>query len=310
MKILITGSQGRLGSEVYKLASQKYSTYQILAPKRSELNLENSNAVARYIKATKPSHVIHLAGYVYGIGGHAKKPLDSLRTAQIDINIFSTLAIFPPTWIFYSSSVAVYSPVDSLLPHNEEAFLRGQPHRSENLYANVKRIAYFYLNELKHQHGTIFSYGILTNLFGAIESPDIESNHVIEALISKIKKAEIDGEPIPVWGDPLDSRDFISYKFAAKVILDLFDLDTGAVNIASGKEMLISHLISLIQVALNTNLEVSYNVGPSSVSRRFSSLKKISSFLPYVENYDSEPELVRYITERAMEEQLKSGKKT
>jgi len=302
MKILITGSQGRLGSEVYRLASENFSTHQILAPNRSELDLENSNAVANYIRANRPSHIIHLAGYVYGIGGHTKKPLDSLRTAQIDINIFTSLAMFPPAWIFYSSSVAVYSPVDSVLPLNEEDFLRGQPHISENLYANVKRFAYFCLNELKHQHGTTFSYGILTNLFGAIESPDIESNHVIEALISKAKKARVDGGPIHVWGHPLDSRDFISYKFAARAILDLLDLDTGAVNLASGKEILISHLLTLIQEVLNTNFEVNYIEGPKSVSRRFSSIEKIAPILPYIENYDSESELVRYLTERAMEE--------
>ena len=295
MKILITGSRGRLGTEVLNLASSKFSMHEILAPTREQLDLENSTAVKSYIVDTQPSHVIHLAGYVYGIGGHKKKPLDSLRTAQIDTNVFAALTLRPPKWIFYSSSVAVYSPTESLLPHHENDFLRGQPHTSESLYANVKRTAYFYLKELQNSFGTHFSYGILSNLFGARESRNFEINHVIEALITKTRIAKTEGGPIRIWGEPGDSRDFISYLQAARIILDLFDTDTGAINIASGKEIQITHLLSLIQKAFGTNYPVEYTYGPKSISRRYSSVAKLATLLSYVTDYDSEIDLSRYI---------------
>lgn len=301
MKLLITGSRGRLGTEVLKLASNKFSMHEILAPTREELDLENSAAVKSYIADTEPSHVIHLAGYVYGIGGHQKKPLDSLRTALIDINLFSALTLNPPKWIFYSSSVAVYSPTESPLPHQEHDFLRGQPHTAESLYANVKRSAYFYLKELQNSYGMQFSYGILSNLFGARESGDVEINHVLEALISKTKQAKIDGGPIYVWGDPFDSRDFISYPFAAQVILNLLDINTDAINIASGEETSIKDLIFLIQKAFNTDLETRYIDGPKSISRRFSSKTKLIAFLPYVKHYNSKNEISRYLNGRSLD---------
>lgn len=300
MKLLVTGAKGRLGQEVTKIATKIPSITQLFAPSRQDLNLEDSQNVENYFTSIQPTHVIHLAGYVYGIGGHHKRPLDSLKTAQIDLNLFNAIAKTPPQWIFYASSVAAFDPKVQALPLDESKFLLGEPSDSESLYANVKRFAFTYLLNLKSSLGISFSYGLLTNLFGAQEKLLSEERHAIEALIDKALKARETNSLLEVWGNADDSRDFISYSHAARVILKLLDLQTGPINIASGKEISLSQLIHILSEGFGTNFDARYIPGPSSISRRVSSVVKLNELVPFTASYNPVVELKEYISSRAL----------
>jgi len=300
MKLLVTGARGRLGQEVIKIASKHPLIKQVLDPSRQDLNLEDSQNVEKYFASIQPTHVIHLAGYVYGIGGHHKRPLDSLKTAQIDLNLFNAMVKTPPHWIFYASSVAAYDPKVQTLPLDESRFLIGEPSDSESLYANVKRFAFLYLLNLRSSLGISFSYGLLTNLFGAQENLLSEEKHVIEALIEKAFEARKANSILEVWGGADDSRDFISYSHAAKIIINLLDLQTGPINIASGTEVSLSQLIQIFREGFGANLNARYKLGPSSISRRVSSVDKLNGLLPFTASYNPLVELKEYISSRAL----------
>jgi GDP-L-fucose synthase len=300
MRLLVTGARGRLGHEVIQTLIKHPTIKEVFDPSRQDLNLEDSLNVEEYFASIQPTHVIHLAGYVYGIGGHHKRPLDSLKTAQIDLNLFNAIAKNPPQWIFYASSVAAYDPKVQALPLDESKFLLGEPSDAESLYANVKKFAFTYLLNLKSSLGISFSYGLLTNLFGAQEKLLSEERHAIEALIDKALKARETNSVLEVWGNPDDSRDFVSYSHAASVILNLLDLQTGPINIASGTEISLSQLIQVFSESFGANFNARYIPGPSSISRRVSSVVKLNELVPFTASYNPVVELKEYISSRAL----------
>ena len=167
MKLLITGSRGLLGSA---LRMQSEGLFEIFAPTRSELDLEDGIAVENYISNLRPDYCIHTAAHVYGLGGHKLHPNKALfLNSKIDINLISALHETSIEHFVYVGTVASYGFPYLSQPLHERDFMKGVPHAGEYGYAMAKRFGYDLSSSLK-LNGTSVTYAIMTNLFGPFDN--------------------------------------------------------------------------------------------------------------------------------------------
>jgi GDP-L-fucose synthase len=292
VKIWVTGASGSLGEELVARLVKIFPESDLLIPNRNSLDLLNHRAVENFVKVNKPSHVYHLAALVYGISGSLEFPEKSLLSnTALDHSVFSALFKFPPKWIYYASTVATYGYPFVSLPLREQDWLIGLPHASEYGYAMAKRHAKSYLDILHKDFGVDFVYGLTTNLFGPSDRFQSGRGHVVISLLRKGLLARQNGTNLDVWGNKTTSRDFLSTKDAASLLVELMNKHTDIINIASGQEILISSLAE--EITLNLQIKHGYRFTGENegIPKRICSIEKLSAHSQVVKDVDSKSQL-------------------
>jgi GDP-L-fucose synthase len=296
VKIWITGATGSLGQELVKKLGVTHPDAILLAPPRGELDLSDKEAVRDFVFLNKPTHVFHLAAKVFGIAGHKQQPTSSLiENTLIDFSVFSALIEFPPEWVYYSSTIAAYGYPYKNMPLNENDWLSGNPHDSEMGYAYSKRHGLSYLEILHSTNDTKFVYGLTTNLFGSGDRFLEGRGHVVISLLEKAANAVDTNEPLEVWGDGTASRDFLSTKTAASIMIELVDKHAGIINIASGQEIFIKEIANEIVRVFELNKGVKFLGVNQGITGRVCSIEKLVSFVPHASATNSKSELLEEI---------------
>lgn len=245
MKILITGAAGLLGSA---LKAQSIGLFEVYAPTRQELDLEDGLAVSKYLAKVRPTYCVHAAAHVYGLGGHKLHPNKALfLNSKIDLNLISALSEINIEHFVYVGTVASYGYPYKSLPLTEIDFLSGVPHAGEYGYAMAKRFGFDLSNSLK-LNGTSVTYAIMTNMFGPNDNFNHQTGHVIPSLISRAFLAKEQSVPLQVWGEDTDSRDFLFSEIAAKRIIQALNgRHDGLLNIGSGNERTILDVAEMVK---------------------------------------------------------------
>lgn len=297
MKIWVTGASGSLGQELVRGLKDTIPDSVILAPSRSEMNLGDRESVRNFVSQHQPTHVFHLAARVFGIAGHKEQPAASLiENTLIDHSVLSALLEFPPVWVYYSSTVAAYGYPYQSIPLVEGDWLNGNPHGSEMGYAYSKRHSISYLEMLHSISGTKFVYGLSTNLFGSGDRFLEGRGHVVISLLEKAARIYNSSDPLEVWGDGTASRDFLSTKAAAGLLIDLVDKHLGIVNIASGKEIFIKEIANEIVEVFELDGGIKFVGFNQGITRRVCSTEKLKKFTSFAKEINSKKELWGQIT--------------
>jgi GDP-L-fucose synthase len=266
VKLLVTGSTGLLGSSIQ---TQCDGLFEVSAPSRIELDLEDGVAVARYISDLQPDYCIHAAAHVYGLGGHKLHPNKALfLNSKIDINLISALSETSIEHFVYVGTVASYGYPYLTQPLVENDFMKGVPHAGEYGYAMAKRFGFDLASSLK-LNGTSVTYAIMTNMFGPNDNFNDKTGHVIPSLIARAIAALESGSPLQVWGEETDSRDFLYSEIAAKRIIQALNgRHDGLLNIGSGIERRIIDVEMIIKDYLGlAKLEMKHG-GVNAIHKR------------------------------------------
>ena len=266
MKLLVTGSTGLLGSSI---RAQCDGLFEVSAPSRIELDLEDGVAVSRYISDLQPDYCIHAAAHVYGLGGHKLHPNKALfLNSKIDINLISALSETSIEHFVYVGTVASYGYPYLTQPLVENDFMKGVPHAGEYGYAMAKRFGFDLASSLK-LNGTSVTYAIMTNMFGPNDNFNDKTGHVIPSLIARAIAALESGSPLQVWGEETDSRDFLYSEIAAKRIIQALNgRHDGLLNIGSGIERRIIDVAMIIKDYLGlAKLEMKHG-GVNAIHKR------------------------------------------
>jgi len=248
------------------------------------------------LEYTKPTHVYHLAGTVYGIHGNKLHPEKAmLDNSLIDFSLFSGLFKFPPKWIFYASTVATYGFPFQGETLRETDWLKGDPHESEFGYAMAKRHARSYLEIISKDFGTEFSYGLITNLFGNGDRFLNGKGHVIVSLLHKGAEAAQFSKVLEVWGSKKSSRDFLATEDAAALLVDLLGIHTDVVNIASGQEIYISEIADQIVSKYKIVEGFRFTGENSGIQSRVCSINQISKYTSHLHQINSRKKIENFI---------------
>lgn len=286
-KIFLTGSRGFLGKHlINELKEAGYTN--ILSPTSKQLNLLNFKKLDNYINREKPDVVIHLAGLVGGIGANRKDPAGFFdKNMRMGMNLINAVCGYNGEKVkdnkkFISiSTTCSYPHTPPTLPFKEEEIWQGYPESTNAPYGIAKKALSVMGEAYKEQYGLNFVTLIPTNLYGPGDNFDLESSHVIPALIRKISSAKENNEKeVMFWGDGSPSRDFLFVKDCAKIIRILMENYESSdwINVGSGVEVKIKELSEYIIDIIGYNGEAIWDSSkPNGQPRRCLDVQRLKT---------------------------------
>jgi GDP-L-fucose synthase len=235
MKILLTGSRGMVGRNIYE--HHNALNHEILSPTSAELNLLDVDSVLGYLTANNPSMIIHAAGTVGGIQANIEQPVKFLvDNIQMGLNILMSAKACGVKRFMNLSSSCMY-PRDAPNPLSEDLILKGELEPTNEGYA-IAKVASTRLCEYINREDDSFLYKtvIPCNLYGKYDKFDPKNSHMIPAVIRRINEAKNDDlESIDIWGDGLARREFMyAADFADFVYYAIYNFEKMPQNINVG----------------------------------------------------------------------------
>jgi GDP-L-fucose synthase len=208
-KIYIAGHRGLVGSAIVKnLESKGYNN--LIYRTHKELDLTNQEAVAAFFKIEKPEYVILAAAKVGGIVANNTYRADFIyENLQIQNNVIHQSYLNGVKKLLFLGSTCIY-PKNSPQPMREEYLLTSELEYTNEPYAIAKIAGIKMCESYNLQYGTNFISVMPTNLYGINDNFDLETSHVLPALLRKMHEAKLKGEPkVEIWGSGEPRREFL-----------------------------------------------------------------------------------------------------
>jgi GDP-L-fucose synthase len=257
-RIIVTGGAGFLGKCVVKgLHARGVSPGHIFIPRRKDFDLTQEGDVARLYKDAFPGQkadlVIHLAAEVGGIGANRKSPgryfFANMAMALHLIELARADGLVDRGGKFVQVGTICAYPKFTPVPFVEDELWNGYPEETNAPYGVAKKAAWQMLDAYKLQYSMKSAYVLPVNLYGPEDNFDLESSHVIPALIRKCIEAQNRGDKqIVCWGTGKASREFLFSEDAAEGILRSAEVmdDPTPINLGASFEITIKDLVELI----------------------------------------------------------------
>lgn len=275
-KILITGSGGMVGSAVKRLLNAS-GYYNLLTPRKAELNLCDTAAVIAYFEQHQPEYVFLIAAKVGGIHANMTYRADFIfENLMMQSNVINTCKDFNIKKLLFVSSGCIY-PKLAENPIPESSMLTGLLEPSNEHYS-VAKIAGIKMCEAYHlQYGLDYAVVIPNNIYGPGDNYHPENSHVMAALIRKFDEAIKHNTDVEIWGSGNQMREFVYVDDVASACISLMDSDyIGMYNCSSEFELTIKELAALIGEILGFTGEIYYNTNkPEGHMRKGFTCKKL-----------------------------------
>ena len=248
-KVCLTGGRGFLGSFVTEKLRQR-GAKEIFIPRIEQYDLVNPQDVERMLDDARPDVIIHLAAHVGGIGANRLHPAEFFYD-----NLMMGTQLMHQAW---KRGIEKYTAIGTVcaypkftpVPFKEDSLWDGYPEETNAPYGLAKKMQLVQAQAYRQQYGFNAIFLLPVNLYGPRDNFDLESSHVIPALIRKFLEAQETGvAEVEVWGDGSPTREFLYVEDAAEGVLLATELYNGAepVNLGSGHEISIKNLAELIQ---------------------------------------------------------------
>ena len=257
-KVVVTGGAGFLGRFVVEGLKQ-YPGVQVTVPRRREYDLIKEENVKRLLADADPDLVIHLAAVVGGIGHNQKNPgrffYDNL---MMGVQLIEQSRLHGVKKFVAIGTVCAY-PKFTPTPFKEDDIWSGYPEETNAPYGLAKKMMLVQSQSYREQYGFNSIFLLPANLYGPGDNFDLETSHVIPALIRKCIEARQSGaEFIEAWGSGQVSREFLYVEDCAEGILRASALYDGPepVNLGTGNEVVIKDLVETIARLSGFNGEI------------------------------------------------------
>jgi GDP-L-fucose synthase len=248
-RVVVTGGHGFLGSFVVdKLRAA--GAKEVVVPRSEKHDLRIQTEALRLYTDTRPDIVIHLAAVVGGIGANRKNPgLFFYDNAIMGLNVIEAARISGIEKFVCAGTICSY-PKFTPVPFREEDFWNGYPEETNAPYGLAKKMLLVQLQAYREQYGFNGIYLTPVNLYGPRDNFDLESSHVIPALIRKcIEAKQSDAAEIVAWGTGNATREFLYVEDAAEAIVLAAEKYSkpDLVNLGSGEEISVRDLLEMIR---------------------------------------------------------------
>jgi len=268
-KIYVAGHNGLVGSSIIRIL--KNNDYKrLITASRKKLDLVHQRNVDEFFEFYKPDYVIVAAAKVGGINANNQYKAEFLfQNLAIQTNIINASYINNVKKLIFLGSSCIY-PKLCKQPIMEEYLLSGELEKTNEPYsiakiAGIKMCEYYY-----KQYNCNFISLMPTNLYGPNDNYDLQSSHVLPALINKFYNAKINkSKNVEIWGSGKPRREFMHVdelanacvfvleSINAKTIYD--QLNVSHLNIGTGKDISIKELAKMLMSILNINVELKFN---------------------------------------------------
>jgi GDP-L-fucose synthase len=267
-KIYVAGYKGLVGSAVYRRLKQAGYVH-TLGSDKDDFNLTDPYETDRFFEKTKPEYVILAAAKVGGIKANDTCPADFIRiNLQIQTNVITSAFKHHVKKLLFLGSSCIY-PKLAPQPMEEEHLLSGKLELTNDAYALAKIAGIIMCKSYNRQHGTNYIAAMPTNLYGPGDNFDLESSHVLPAMIRKFHEAKKAGAPfVELWGTGIPRREFLYVDDLADALVFLLEnfnavqdreAEKMFVNVGVGEDVTISDLAELVKTTVGFPGEIRWN---------------------------------------------------
>lgn len=277
-KIYIAGHRGLVGSALVRNLESKGFT-NIIKRTSKELDLRNQQAVQEFFKQERPKYVILAAAKVGGIHANNTYPADFIYdNLMIQNNVIKAAHDYGVKKLLFLGSTCIY-PKMAPQPIKEEYLLTGALEETNEAYAVAKIAGLEMCKFFKRQYGDNFISCMPTNLYGPNDNFDLQSSHVLPALIRKFHEAKVNHQStVEVWGTGTPLREFIYVDDMADACIFLMENYDGEqhVNIGTGEEVSIRQLAETVKEVVGFEGELIFNTTmPDGTPRKLTTVDKL-----------------------------------
>jgi len=247
-RFMVTGGSGFLGKHVVQ-ALKNRGAQDVFVPRSKDYDLREHEAVIRLLEDVKPDVIIHLAAIVGGIGANSARPGEFFYA-----NLMMGTQLLHESYLrkikkFVSIGTVCAYPKFTPVPFHESDIWDGYPEETNAPYGLAKKMLLVQGQAYRQQYGFNSIYMLPTNLYGPGDNFDLETSHVIPALIRKYTEAKARGDSeVVAWGTGSPTREFLYVEDAAEGILlgaERYE-KADPVNLGSGTEISIKDLTETI----------------------------------------------------------------
>lgn len=278
-KIFVAGHKGMVGSAVVRRLEKE--GYNILSVDRKEVDLTRQGETEEWLNSNSPDIMVIAAARVGGIMANSSYPAEFIyENAAIESNLIHGAWKADVKKVLFLGSSCIY-PKFAGQPIAEEELLSGALEPSNEWYAIAKIAGLKMIQAYRKQYGVDFISAMPTNLYGPGDNFDLNTSHVLPALMRKIHDAKTNGETdVRIWGTGSPLRDFLHVDDLADSILFLLKNYSSEmpINIGSGRELTIRDLGELLKEVIGYKGGFSFDASkPDGTPRKILDISKITS---------------------------------
>jgi len=246
-RVCVTGGSGFLGTHVVEELKRQGAEH-IFVPHSADYDLTTHEAVVRMLEDARPDVIIHLAAVVGGIGANRANPGKYFyENAIMGIHLIEEARLAGVGKFVAVGTICAY-PKFAPVPFREEDLWNGYPEETNAPYGLAKKMMLVQCQAYRQQYDFNGIFLLPVNLYGPRDNFNLESSHVVPAMIRKMIAARDLGETVVLWGDGSPTREFLYVEDCARAIVLAAERYDGAepVNLGAGWEISIKDLAEII----------------------------------------------------------------
>ena len=276
-KIYVAGHRGLVGGAIHNaLVADGYTN--IVTFTRNRLDLRHQGEVSDMFGATRPDYVFLAAARVGGIHANATRPADFItQNLQIQTNVIQAASDHGVKKLLFLGSSCIY-PRLAPQPITEDQLLAGHLEPTNEAYAVAKIAGIVMCQSYTKQHGLNAISLMPTNLYGPRDNFDLETSHVVPALMRKFHEAREGGE-VQIWGTGTPRREFLHVDDLADACLFLMDHyeSPEPINVGVGQDVPISELAQLMKRVTGSRAKIVYDPSkPDGTPRKLLDISRLT----------------------------------
>jgi GDP-L-fucose synthase len=277
-RIFVAGHRGLVGSSLMRrLGDEGFGA--VLTATREQLDLRDQAAVNYWFKATRPEYVFLVAGTVGGIWANATRPAEFIYdNMMMHATVVHASYLYGVKKLLYLGSSCIY-PRDAVQPITESALLTGPLESTNEPYAVAKIAGIKLCAAYRAQYGCNFISAMPTNLYGPHDNFDLQSGHVLPALMRRFHEAKRGGaREVTIWGTGSPRREFLHVDDLADACLFLMRQyeAPGHLNVGTGEDLMIRELADIVREVVFPDARLTFDSSkPDGTPRKLLDVRQL-----------------------------------
>ncbi|MCX4450855.1 GDP-L-fucose synthase family protein [Streptomyces sp. NPDC058369] len=278
-RVFVAGHRGLVGSAVARRLTA--DGHEVITRGRDRLDLRDAERTGAFLRDIRPDAVVLAAARVGGIMANSTYPVQFIEdNLRIQLSVIAGAHAAGTERLLFLGSSCIY-PKRAPQPIPEEALLTGPLEPTNEAYALAKIAGIVQTQSYRRQYGASYISAMPTNLYGPGDSFDLETSHVLPALIRRFHEARASGAPaVTLWGSGNPRREFLhvdDLAAACVLLLERYD-DDAPVNVGCGEDLTIRELAQLVAEVTSYQGEIVWDTGkPDGTPRKLLDVSRLAS---------------------------------